>query len=169
MTFTSANWSVAQTATVTGQNDCALDGKQSYQILLGGAATVDPNYIGIVGRPVSATNADASDIANSTNSPDIHICGYTLVSQSQPGAAIFEYVLSVQMTNIGLSALGVRATLSGMPATVTLPDNLVVVGAIATDETIKSNDTVTLRSTKVIANPVTFLKPRAVWSVIIQR
>jgi hypothetical protein len=168
-TFTPANWNVAQTATVTGRDDCALDGKQAYQIVLGGALTVDPNYIGVTGRVVAATNADSGDTNSSTSSPDIHICNYLLVSSRQVSTKLWEYVFSLEVTNTGVGALGVQAIVGGLPSTVTLVDNQVVVGAVATGETVKSNDTITMRSTTNLANPVNYIKTRAVWSVTIQR
>ena len=166
--FTPANWSEAQTATVTGRDDCVLDGRQSYQILLGAASSLDPNYIGLVGQAVAATNADSSDRSSNTNSPDIHICNYTLVSSLKVSTRLWEYVFRVEVTNTGLSVRGVTATLGGMPGTITVPDNLVV-GAVATNETVKSSDTITLRSTTKLANPVSYIKQRAAWSVTIQR
>jgi len=169
LTFTPANWNTAQTATVTGRDDCALDGKQSYQIVLGAASSLDPNYIGLVGRPVDATNADSGDKANSTNSPDIHICSYSLVSIRQISAKSYEYVVKLEITNTGAPATGVKALLSGMPNGYTAPDNVVEIGAIGTGETIKANDSVTFLAPRLLLNPPSNLKGWAVWSVTIQR
>lgn len=56
--FTSANWNVAQTVTVTGVDDALVDGAQAYQILLAPASSADPAYNGLDPIDVSLTNLD---------------------------------------------------------------------------------------------------------------
>ena len=58
LTFTPANWSTAQTVTVTGADDAALDGDVAYTILLGPATSADPDYNRLDPSDVSATNQD---------------------------------------------------------------------------------------------------------------
>jgi hypothetical protein len=168
-TFTAANWSTAQTATVTGRDDCVLDGAQTYQVVLGAAVSNDPNYIGLVGRPVNVTNADRGDNASGTSSPDIHVCSYSLVSVRQLAAKSYEYVIKVEFSNSGAPVTGVQATLSGMPGGYTAPDNQVVMGAIGTNETTKPADTITFLAPRLLLNPPNSIKGWAVWSVTIQR
>jgi len=168
-TFTSANWSTAQTATVTGRDDCVLDAAQTYQVVLGAAVSNDPNYIGLVGRPVTVTNGDRGDNASGTNSPDIHVCGYSLVSIRQLAAKSYEYVIKVEFSNSGAPVTGVQATLSGMPSGFTAPDNQVLMGAIGTNETTKPADTITFLAPRLLLNPPNSIKGWAVWSVTIQR
>ena len=43
LTFTPANWSTAQTVTVTGVNDDVVDGNQSYTIVTAAATSSDPD------------------------------------------------------------------------------------------------------------------------------
>jgi len=168
-TFTPANWNAAQTATVTGRDDCVLDGAQTYQVVLGAAVSNDPNYIGLVGRPVNVTNADRGDNASGTSSPDIHVCGYSLVSIRQLAAKSYEYVIKVEFSNSGAPVTGVQAILSGMPSGFTAPDNQIQIGAIGTNETAKPADTVTFLAPRLLLNPPNSIKGWAVWSVTIQR
>jgi hypothetical protein len=57
-TFTNANWNVAQTFTVTGQDDSIIDGPQSYSISIT-STSGDPAYNAFPNIPsVSLTNAD---------------------------------------------------------------------------------------------------------------
>ncbi|NKI95404.1 hypothetical protein [Rhizobacter sp. SG703] len=168
-TFTPANWNSAQTATVTGRDDCVLDGAQTYQVVLGAAVSNDPNYIGLVGRPVNVTNADRGDNASGTSSPDIHVCGYSLVSIRQLAAKSYEYVIKVEFSNSGAPVTGVQAILSGMPSGFTAPDNQIQIGAIGTNETAKPADTVTFLAPRLLLNPPNSIKGWAVWSVTIQR
>ncbi len=58
LTFTTTNWSTTQTVTVTGVNDSAVDGDQSYTILLGAASSSDSNYNALDPADVSVTNTD---------------------------------------------------------------------------------------------------------------
>ena len=41
LTFTAANWNVAQTVTVTGVNDALDDGNQPYTIVIAAAVSTD--------------------------------------------------------------------------------------------------------------------------------
>src|SRR5262249_27540849 len=62
LTFTAANWSVAQTVTVTGVDDRVQDGASPYGVVLGVATSADPVYNGMDAADVSLANAD-NDVA----------------------------------------------------------------------------------------------------------
>src|SRR2546427_223019 len=47
VTFTSANWNMAQTVTVTGADDFAVDGNVAYTILTAAATSTDASYNGL--------------------------------------------------------------------------------------------------------------------------
>ena len=47
LTFTTANWNVAQTVTVTGVDDAVVDGAVGYTIVTAAAVSTDPNYTGV--------------------------------------------------------------------------------------------------------------------------
>ena len=58
LTFTPANWNVAQTVTITGVNDNLVDGNIAYTIITAPATSTDPNYNGVNAPDVSVTNID---------------------------------------------------------------------------------------------------------------
>jgi cyclophilin family peptidyl-prolyl cis-trans isomerase len=58
LVFTSADWRVPQTVTVTGVNDDAVDGNKVYLIRLKAAVSTDPLYNGVAGGEVQVTNLD---------------------------------------------------------------------------------------------------------------
>jgi trimeric autotransporter adhesin len=58
LTFTTANWNVAQTVTVTGVNDALADGFQAYTAVLGAATSTDANYSGRDATDVQLANSD---------------------------------------------------------------------------------------------------------------
>ncbi|WP_254508784.1 cadherin domain-containing protein [Anatilimnocola floriformis] len=58
VTFTPANWNVAQTVTVTGADDALVDGPIVYTIVTGPATSTDPSYNGFNAADVTVTNND---------------------------------------------------------------------------------------------------------------
>ena len=56
--FTSTNWNIAQTVTVTGVDDTIRDGNITYLIDLASAQSSDPNYNGMQVADVQVTNQD---------------------------------------------------------------------------------------------------------------
>jgi Ca2+-binding RTX toxin-like protein len=58
VTFTSANWNVAQTVTATGVDDNLVDGNKTYNIVTAAATSTDPNYNGVNPTDVVVTNTD---------------------------------------------------------------------------------------------------------------
>jgi uncharacterized delta-60 repeat protein len=58
LTFTTANWNVPQTVTVTGVDDPSVDGDIGYTLVIGTASSSDPAYNGLDPSDVSATNTD---------------------------------------------------------------------------------------------------------------
>ena len=67
--FSSSNWSTAQTVTVTGADDTAVDGNQGYTIILGVASSSDSNYSGLDPADVSVSNTDDDAAGITINSP----------------------------------------------------------------------------------------------------
>src|SRR3989442_1309648 len=63
LTFTPANWNVAQTVTVTGVNDFVDDGNIAYTIVTAAATSSDGNYNGFNPADVSVTNLDDGNSA----------------------------------------------------------------------------------------------------------
>lgn len=58
VTFTPANWNVAQRVTVTGRDDAIADGNQAFQVVTNAATSADPRYAGINPPNVTVTNFD---------------------------------------------------------------------------------------------------------------
>jgi hypothetical protein len=58
LTFTTANWNVAQTVSITGVDDALMDGNSTYSIILASAVSSDTGYNGLDATDVSVVNAD---------------------------------------------------------------------------------------------------------------
>jgi len=58
LTFSAANWNMAQTITVAGFDDGIVDGDQNYAIILAAATSGDGNYNGLKPDNVTLTNID---------------------------------------------------------------------------------------------------------------
>ena len=102
MTFTSADWNVPRTVTVTGVDDFEDDGDVAYTIVTA-AVTSDPVYSGMDPADVAVTNTD-NDAAGITVSPTAG-----LTTTEAGGQATFTVVLDTQPTanvTIGLVELG---------------------------------------------------------------
>jgi hypothetical protein len=64
--FTTSNWNVPQTVTVTGQDNHIASGNQTYQIT-GAVSSTDPNYNGVAMAPVTVVNQQ-TDVPGATTS-----------------------------------------------------------------------------------------------------
>jgi hypothetical protein len=76
LTFTTSNWNVPQTVTVTGVDDAIVDGTQTYTIVTGTLTSTDPRYGGQNPPDIQARNLDDDQPAVSLKvvSGD-HSCG----------------------------------------------------------------------------------------------
>jgi hypothetical protein len=68
VTFTTANWNVAQVVTALAANDLIADGNVGYSIQTGAAVSTDPSYSGLNPVDVGVTNLD-NDVAGFNISP----------------------------------------------------------------------------------------------------
>ena len=101
VTFTTANWNVPQTVSITGVNDELDDGDIGYTIVTAVATSSDGNYNGLNASDVSVTNID-NDTAGITVTPTSG-----LTTTEAGGTATFTVVLNSQPTadvTIGLSS-----------------------------------------------------------------
>ncbi|ABS27125.1 Calx-beta domain-containing protein [Anaeromyxobacter sp. Fw109-5] len=89
LTFTAANWNVAQTVTVTGVDDLVNDGDQLYTVLVGAATSLDGSYSGIDPGDISLTNTDDDAAGQLMASPSTG-----LVTTEAGGTATFQLTLS---------------------------------------------------------------------------
>ena len=100
VTFTSGNWDIPQTVTVTGADDSVPDGDVTYTIITAAAASADTNYSGSDVDDVSLINLD-NDV------PGITVIQLAnLMTTEAGGTASFTIVLDSQPQNdvtIGLS------------------------------------------------------------------
>ncbi|MBX7103317.1 MAG: DUF4347 domain-containing protein [Gemmataceae bacterium] len=141
LTFTAANWNVAQTVTVTGVNDFVADGNIGYTIILGAATSVDVNYSGYDASDVSGINTD-NDSAGIVVTPTTGLvtteaggkATFTVVLTSQPTATV---TIPVSVSNPGegtvtVSSLTFTAANWNVAQTVTVTgvDDFVADGAI---------------------------------------
>lgn len=58
LTFTAANWNIAQAVTVTGIDDLVADGNKSYTIILSPAVSADASYNGFDPADIAMTSTD---------------------------------------------------------------------------------------------------------------
>lgn len=68
LTFTTANWNMAQTVTLTGVNDAVLDPDVAYTIVTGAAVSTDTTYSGLAVADVTATNQISPIYVKASNS-----------------------------------------------------------------------------------------------------
>ena len=92
LTFTSQNWSDAQTVTVSPIDDAIADGDQSFQLILGAANTNDTAYKGMIGSRVSLTNLD-------DDSPGYFMSALSSSTRENGDTATFTIRLKTQPTS----------------------------------------------------------------------
>jgi large repetitive protein len=114
LTFTTANWNVAQTVTVTGQNDDVDDSNVGYSIVLSPAASGDANYNGLNPSDVSLTNID-NDTAGILVTPTSG-----LVTTEAGDQATFDVVLESEPTADVMIAVATGDATEGSPSTALL-------------------------------------------------
>ncbi|MBK8170894.1 MAG: hypothetical protein IPK60_11205 [Sandaracinaceae bacterium] len=94
ITFTTGNWSVAQTVTVTGVNDLVVDGSRIYHIVTAAASSADATYNGIDPSDVTVANLDNDSVAItvsplSISAPEGGVSGtFAIVLGSMPTASV---------------------------------------------------------------------------------
>ncbi len=158
ITFTSSDWDMARTVTVTGVDDALIDGNIAYNIVTAPAVSTDINYNGWDAADVSVTNQDddaAGIIVNPTSG---------LVTTEAGGTASFTVVLTSEPTEDVTIALSSSDTTEGTvsPSSVTftslnwnLPQTVTVTGvadAVADGDVLYTIETAPASSTDVDYN-----------------
>ena len=92
LTFTPADWNVAQAVVVRGVDDAVADGEVAYQVTTAPASSDDPAYNGLDAPDVSVINTD-NDAAGITVSPTAG-----LATTEAGGTASFSVVLNSEPT-----------------------------------------------------------------------
>ena len=142
LTFTSVNWNVPQTVTVTGVNDVVVDGNVVYTIVTAAATSTDPDYNGVNASDVTVTNTD-NDVAGITVTPTSGLttteaggtATFTVVLNSQPTADVTIGLTSSNTTEgtVGPTSLTFTSANWNVPQTVTVTgvNDAVVDGNVA--------------------------------------
>jgi hypothetical protein len=165
LTFTPINWSAPQTVVVTGLDNCAPDGNTSYQLVFSKAVSLDAGYAGLQAPSITVINNDAGDKTNTTSSVNISVCNYAIVSSRKIAANDWEYVFQWETSNRGAALSGLQMTLTGLPATISVGEPTLSLGAVSQGETVKSVRSMTLHSKTPLFNPVAYLRANAKWQV----
>ncbi|MBI5508173.1 MAG: Ig-like domain-containing protein [Deltaproteobacteria bacterium] len=125
LTFTALNWSSTQSVTVTGVNDTAQDGNQTYAIAFALTASSDALYAAIKPADIGATNLEVG----SNGVPAIVQTSFTLGT----GISVRMNGDTDEYTNLtvtpGDDAVSVTLTTSIDTETVTLAESLTTAGA----------------------------------------
>lgn len=114
VTFTTNNWSQAQTVTVTGQDDLIADGTVAYMIITGISSSIDLQYNGLDPQDVSVSNVD-NDVAGISITP---VSGLTTTEAG--GSAQFNVVLNTFPLDDVTIALSSSNSDEGIPDTILL-------------------------------------------------
>jgi hypothetical protein len=142
VTFTSLNWNVLQTVTITGVDDALVDGNVSYTIVTGTATSSDVNYGGLNADDVAASNTD-NDVAGILVTPTSGLVTtevggtetFTIVLLSQPTSDVIIPLSSSDATEGTVAPASVTFTTSNwnLPQTVTVTgvDDLLVDGNVS--------------------------------------
>jgi hypothetical protein len=134
LTFTTGNWNVVQTVTVTGVDDSVDDGDIAYTIVTAPAVSADGNFNGVNPPDVSVVNLD-NDTAGlnvSAAGPGVilnvvegQMTSYTVALNSQPTVNV---TVNVASGNTAQGGTVSPASLTFTPANWNLPQNVSVSG-----------------------------------------
>lgn len=114
--FTPASWNIPQNVIVTGIDDLAADGNQSYQIVTSAVVSSDPRFNGINPIDLTVTNLDDEVSGGITVTPTTG-----LVTTEQGGTDSFQVFLSRAPT----SMVSIRVTSSDLREGTTSTTNLI--------------------------------------------
>lgn len=151
LTFTAANWNAAQTVTVTGVSGSSGRGSQTYQVTVGNATSLDPNYINVAGGSLPVTHSSGGigggggGRGNITNSTTLQLSGYTVSSQKKLANGQIEYSMSALLRNDGSAIAGASLSLQSAPAGYTVLDASLSFAALGSSQIAPSKDTFTVR------------------------
>ncbi len=118
LTFTSANWNMVQTITVTGVNN-AIDAADQEVTITHTASSSDLIYNVIVPAPVTATvtDDDATEVTLAGPAGDIEEAGTKIITITLSRGLFDGEVLPVPLTFAGAATLGTDYTLASTAAT----------------------------------------------------
>lgn len=93
LTFTPANWNVAQQIVITGVDDVIVDGSQRYSIRFGALSSTDTRFNGVNTSEVSLTNLDNDDVGVTVTPTS------GLVTTEEGGTSSFRVFLNSEPTS----------------------------------------------------------------------
>jgi hypothetical protein len=164
LTFTAANWNVAQTVTVTGVNDTLTDGNVAYTIVTAPATSTDASYQSRDADNVAVTNTDDEQIA-------LRIVRTNHGSEAGPAAGLF----TLTQTNTSTAETRVAFAVSGtatsgsdytaLAATATIPagqTSVTIPVTVLNDQQLEGMETVVVTLTTIQAgDPQLVIDPAA--------
>jgi hypothetical protein len=115
LTFTSADWNVAQTVTVTGVADALADGGVLYTIVLDPAASADPGYAGLDPADVSVTNLEANAPPTVTVPPGYAVTEGSFLALAGTGLSVADADAGAASVTVTLSVSAGLLVVSGLP------------------------------------------------------
>lgn len=148
LVFDASNWSVPQTVTVQGVNDCGQDGDVVYHVRFGPSSSADPAYSGVSADEVDIVNRDNDPIGTH---PTLQVCNYVLVRTTRAGRVDYDYTFRVDLTNTGAAFSNVSATVASLDANTRVIDATVTFGSVDAGATVVSTDTFTIRQNRQYA------------------
>jgi hypothetical protein len=142
LTFTPANWNVAQTVTATGVDDAVDDGSIVWSVVLANATSTDSNYNGLNPADVSLSNTDNDTAGITVSAPSGTVTTeaggaitFTVTLNSQPLANVTVAISSSDTTEGSVSPASLTFTAANWnsPQTVTVTgvDDTIFDGSIA--------------------------------------
>ena len=129
LTFTPANWNIAQTATITGVNDFIIDGSVVYNVTASVVDAISDDYFDpLFDQTVAVTNVD-NDVAGfilskttATTSEALASDNFTVVLNAQPNSDVVISASSDDLTEgtVSLSELTFTSASWNIPQQVTI-------------------------------------------------
>ncbi|MEM9187911.1 MAG: lamin tail domain-containing protein [Myxococcota bacterium] len=135
LTFTTANWDLAQTVTVTGVDDAIADGDQTFLIQLAPAMSMDSDYDTLDPSDVAGLTLDddadisVSDTSGLLTAEDGSTDDFLVVLEAQPAANVVISVQSSDTSEVTVSPMSLTFT----PTDWDLPQMVTITGVDDSD------------------------------------
>jgi hypothetical protein len=142
--FTTSNWNLAQTVTVTGVDDLMADGAISYSVVLDPAGSFDSAWNGVDAADVTVTNSDNDTAAVNVSPASLEVnengttATFTMVLNSQPMGSYVTIGFVYNSSEVRLSADSVAFNQTNW----NVPQTITVTGV--DDDTVDGDKTVTI-------------------------
>ena len=120
LTFTTADWNIAQTVTVTGVQDFSNDGDVAFTVVLGTATSTDLNFNGLNPTDLSVVNREVANVAPVNTVP----AGQTV---NEDTALVFSSANGNAITVSDADA----GTINAMQVTLSVTNGVLTLGGVA--------------------------------------